>query len=441
MNDLVTSQFAKSRSTEETMAVPVAPTRGRFRWLILGLLFSATTINYMDRQILAVLKGPLMGELHWTETDYSWIVIAFQLAYAFGWVSVGRLIDRLGVRIGLALVVGAWSLAAASHSLARTVVGFCLARIALGLGEGGAWPGCVKAVSEWFPRRERAIGTGIVNAGSAVGATLTPVFVPLVLAFTSWPYAFLITAFPGMIWLLIWLLVYRSPEAHPRVSAQELAYIRSDPEPPQGSVSWLSLLGHRQTWAFANPKTLSDPIWWFYLFWVPDFLGKKYALGLAGLALPVMLIYVMADVGSVGGGWLSMRLINRGMSVNAARKAVMLGCALSVVPVFLVSRSIGLWPSVLLIGVAAAAHQGFSANLFTVATDTVPRQAVSSVAGIGGMLATLASVGMARMVGFLLDTTGGSYAVPFGIASCSYLVALGVLHALLPRLEPMQLDA
>jgi len=411
---------------------------GRLRWGILSLLFLATTINYMDRQIIGVLKPLLVEKLHWTESDYATIVNAFQYAYAIGWLGAGRLIDRVGVRIGLALVVSAWSLAAASHSLARSVMGFCLARFALGLGEGGAWPGCVKAVSEWFPRRERALGTGAVNAGSSVGATLTPAFVAVLLGLVDWPYAFLLTAVLGLLWLVLWLPLYRSPEQHPRLSPAELAYIRSDVSAPQGTVSWAQLLLHRQTWAFALPKALSDPVWWFYLFWVPGFLAKTYSLSIQQFAAPLTTIYVMADLGSIGGGWLSLALIRRGLTVNAARKSVMLGCALCVLPVSLVAQPIGLWPSTLLIGLAAAAHQAFSANLFTVATDTVPKQAVSSLTGLGGMTATLASAYVARKVGFILDSTG-SYTIPFAVFSVAYLLALAVLHALLPRLEPMRL--
>jgi ACS family hexuronate transporter-like MFS transporter len=431
--------MSRGAAAAQSPPSPAAATPGgRFRWAILSLLFFATTVNYMDRQILGVLKPLLMSDLHWTESDYAWVVNSFQAAYAIGWVVVGRLIDRLGVRIGLALVVSVWSLAAASHSLARSVVGFCIARFALGLGEGGAWPGCVKAVSEWFPRKERAVGTGAVNAGSAVGATLTPMFVPVILRALRWPFTFLVTAALDMIWLVLWLLVYRSPEQHPRLSPAELAYIRSDPDPPRGKVAWRTLLTRRQTWAFAIPKALSDPIWWFYLFWVPGFLAKTYGLTPAQFAVPLVVIYAMADLGSLGGGALSMLLIGRGMSVNAGRKSVMLGCALAVVPVFLVSQHIGLWRSVLLIGLAAAAHQGFSANLFTVATDTVPREAVSSLTGIGGMAATLASMVVTNRVGAVLDRTG-SYVLPFAMASCFYLVALGVLHTLLPRLEALRL--
>jgi ACS family hexuronate transporter-like MFS transporter len=410
------------------------------------MLFGATTLNYMDRFLLGVLKPTIMQDLKWTETDYANVVFCFQLAYAIGLVTVSRVIDRVGTRAGMALVVGMCAIAAASHSLVSTVMGFCLARFALGVGESGCWPGCAKTVSEWFPRKERAIGMGVVNAGSSVGATITPLAVPFILKFVAWPFAFLFTAALDLCWLFLWLLGYRSPDKHPWLKKSELAFIRSDPNPPVGNVSWFQLFGHRQTWAFLLAKGLSDPVWWFYLFWVPGFLAKQYnlttssaAASAAALAIPVMMIYLMADAGSITGGWLSMRLINRGWSINAARKTVMLGCALCVTPVFLVSQKIGLWPSVFLIGLAAAAHLGFSANLFTVATDTVPKHAVSSVAGIGGMAAAVGGMFVAKLVGYILDTTG-SYAMPFALAACIYLVALGILHFLLPRLEPMKLE-
>ena len=419
---------------------------GRFRWVILGALFCATTINYMDRFLLGVLKPTIVQDLHWTETDYANVVFSFQLAYALGLLVVSRVIDRLGVRTGMALVVGMCAIAAASHSLVSTVMGFCLARFALGIGESGAWPGSAKTVSEWFPRKERAIGMGVVNAGSSVGATVTPLVVPLILKLVAWPFAFLFTAGLQLTWLCGWLVGYRNPDQHPWLKKSELAYIRSDPDPPQGKVSWLQLFQHRQTWAFLLAKGLSDPVWWFYLFWAPGFLAEKYdltrssaAMSAAAMALPVTVIYVMADIGSVSGGWLSMRLINRGWSINAARKTVMLGCALCVMPVFLVTHQIGLWPSVLLIGLAAASHLGFSANLFTVATDTVPKHAVSSVAGIGGVAAAIGGMFIAKLVGYVLDATH-SYTIPFAIGSCAYLVALGTLHLLLPRLEPMKLE-
>jgi MFS transporter, ACS family, hexuronate transporter len=436
-----------TKSTSLTFShVAEMPPVGRFRWAVLGILFGATTINYMDRFLLSVLKPTILQDLHWTETDYANVVFCFQLAYAIGLLVMSGLIDRIGVRTGLALVVAMCGLAAASHSLVTTTLGFCLARFALGFGEAGTWPGCVKTIGEWFPRKERALGNGVINAGSSVGATLTPVVVPLLLKFVSWQLTFLSIAALDFIWFCAWLIDYRPPARHPKLSRAELAYIQSDPNPPQGKVSWGQLFWHRQTWAFLLAKGLSDPVWWFFLFWIPGFLAKQYfpenhsaGATAAAMAFPVMLIYVMASVGSIGGGWCSMRLIGRGWSVNAARKTVMLGCALCVVPVFLVSHQIGLWPSVLLVGVAAAAHLGFSANLFTVATDTVPGHAVSSVAGIGGVAAAVFAMFNAKLVGFVLDQTH-SYAIPFGIASGSYLVALAILHLLLPKLEPMQLE-
>jgi MFS transporter, ACS family, hexuronate transporter len=420
-------------------------TGGRFRWVILGILFCASTINYTDRFLLGVLKPTIMQDLRWTETDYANVIFCFQLAYAIGLLSVSRLIDRIGVRAGMALVVGMCALAAASHSFVSSTLGFCLARFALGFGESGTWPGCVKAIGEWFPRKERALGNGVINAGSSVGATVTPLIVPLILKLVAWPLSFLFTAALDVIWVCLWLLGYRSPDRHPWLKKSELAYIRSDLNPPQGKVSWWQLFGHRQTWAFLIAKGLSDPVWWFFLFWIPGFLAKEYnlantsaAASAAAMAFPVMIIYVMASIGSIGGGWFSMRLIGLGWSINAARKTVMLGCALCVTPVFLVLFHIGLWPSVFLIGLAAAAHLGFSANLFTVATDTVPKHAVGSVAGIGGLAAAVIAMFNSKLVGFVLDATH-SYAIPFAMASGSYLVALGILHLLLPRLEPMEL--
>lgn len=429
----------------EPSPAPAARPAGKVRWLILSLLFGAAIVNYMDRFVLGVLKPVIVADLGWTESDYANVVVCFQLAYALGLLVVSRFIDRLGVRRGLACVIFACAIASASHSLAASLVGFCLARLALGLAEAGTWPACARAVSEWFPRKERAIGMGVVNAGSSIGATITPLLVPLVLKVVAWPLVFLFTATLELVLLVLWLVGYRSPDQHRWLKRDELAYIRSDPEPPQGKISWWALFAHRQTWAFLLAKGLSDPVWWFYLFWVPGFLAQQYGLvgasasaTTAAMALPVMVIYIMADIGSVSGGWFSMKLINRGWSINAARKTVLLGCALCVMPVFLVTQQIGLWPSVFLIGLAAASHLAFSANVFTVATDTVPKHVVSSVAGIGGMAAAVGSMFVAKAVGFILDATQ-SYVIPFALASCAYLVALGLLHLLLPRMEPMKL--
>lgn len=411
---------------------------GWLRWGICALLFVATTVNYMDRQIIGILKPHLARELNWSETDYAQIVLAFQVAYAAGYCLAGRVMDLIGLRAGYALAVALWSLAAAAHAFMRTVAGFQAARFALGLAEGGNFPAAVKTVSEWFPRSERALATGIFNAGSNVGALLTPLLVPWLTVWLGWPAAFFITGSLGLLWLVGWLGVYRPPHQHPRLSARELAHIRQDPPDPPTRIGWLELLRHRQVWAFAVGMFLSSPIWWMYLYWVPDFLNKKHGLDLLQLGPPLVVIYLMTDVGSVAGGWLSSWLIRRGWSVNAARKTALLACALCVGPIFFASQVASLWTAVGLIGLAASAHQGWSANLYTLVSDTVPRQAVSTVVGLGGMAGAVGGMGIATFMGWILDRTG-SYLIPFALPGCAYLTALAIIHVLLPRLEPMKL--
>jgi MFS transporter, ACS family, hexuronate transporter len=410
---------------------------GWHRWVICALLFFATTINYIDRQVIGILKPVLAKDLGWSEIDYSNIVFAFQAAYALGYLLAGRLMDRVGVRVGLTLAVVVWSVAAMAHALVRSVAGFSAARFGLGVSEGGNFPAAIKAVGEWFPRRERALATGIFNAGSNVGALITPLVVPWLTISFGWPAAFLATGALGFVWLVAWLILYREPERDPRLSPEELTYIRSDPpEPSYETIPWLRLLGHRQTWAFAVGMFMTSPIWWFYLYWVPDFLNKRHGLDLIHMGPPLVVIYLMTDVGSIGGGWLSSWLIKRGWSVNAARKTALLACALCVVPIFMASRVSNLWSAVLLIGLAASAHQGWSANLYTIVSDTVPRQAVSSVVGIGGMAGAIGGMFIAKLAGYVLQWTG-DYLTLFIIASSAYLVALLIIHALLPRLQPM----
>jgi len=415
------------------------PRSGYFRWAICALLFVATTVNYMDRQIIGILKPDLAKELHWSETDYANIVFAFQLAYAAGYCLAGRLMDVVGLRLGYALAVTCWSLAATAHAFMRTVFGFQAARFALGLSEGGNFPAAIKTVSEWFPKSERALATGIFNAGSNVGALVTPLLVPWLTVRFGWPAAFVVTGATGLLWLGAWVALFRSPVGHPGVSAVELAHIRQDPPDPPARIPWLSLLGHRQTWAFAVGMFLSSPIWWMYLYWVPDFLNKKHGLNLLQLGPPLVVIYLMTDVGSIGGGWLSSWLIKRGWSVNAGRKTAMLVCALCVVPIFFASQVSGLWIAVLLIGLAASAHQGFSANLYTLVSDTVPRKAVSSVVGLGGMAGAIGGMCIAKFMGYILDATG-SYLIPFALPGFAYLTALGIIQLLLPKLEPLKLE-
>lgn len=409
-----------------------------YRWVICALLFFATTINYIDRQVIGILKQTLEVQFRWSEKDYADIVFAFQFAYAAGYLLAGRFMDLVGVRVGYALAVTVWSVAAAGHAMMRTVFGFQAARFGLGLAEGGNFPAAIKTVSEWFPRKERALATGIFNAGSNVGALMTPLLAPWLTLKYGWQAGFVVTASLGLLWLVAWWLIYEQPQRHRRVLPGELAYIQSDPPDPPARISWWQLLGHRQTWAFSTGMFLSAPIWWMYLYWVPDFLHKKHGLNLLQIGPPLVVIYLMTDVGSIGGGWLSSRLIKGGWSVNAARKTALLVCALCVAPIFFASQVSSLWLAVFLIGLAASAHQGFSANLFTLVSDMVPRKAVSSVVGIGGMMGAIGGMFIAKFMGFILDKTG-SYLIPFALPGVAYLTALLIIHLLLPRLEPMKL--
>lgn len=408
---------------------------GRYRWRICALLFAATTINYVDRGVLGVLAPTLGHVIGWSELQYSYIVDAFQAAYAIGMLCAGPIIDRLGTRVGYALAICIWSLAAMSHALVRTVPGFAVARFFLGLGESGNFPAAIKTVAEWFPRRERALATGIFNAGANIGAIVAPLVVPWVTVTWGWPYAFVFTAVLSATWLVIWLTSYRAPERHPRVSAEELAFIRSDPAEATQKIPWLRLLGLRQTWAFALSKLITDPIWWFFLFWLPKFLNTQYGLSLTQLGPPLIAIYLMSDAGSIAGGWLAGRFIKRGWSVNRARKSAMLICALAVVPIVIVPGLHNPWAAVALLGLATAGHQGWSANVFTLTSDLFPTRAVGSVVGLGGFAGAVGGVCVSTLVGFLLQTTG-SYIPVFIMAGSAYLLALATVQALTPRLEP-----
>ena len=437
---------------------------GRKRWVICALLFFAATINYVDRQVIGILKPTLQAEFGWTEIDYGWIVFAFQTAYAIGLLSVGRLMDKIGTKNGFSLSIIVWSIAAMAHAwaipigvgvlaifalfgveaaavgLSISVIGFIVARFALGIGEAGNFPASIKTVAEWFPKKERALATGIFNAGTNVGALATPLIVPLIVVYWGWYEAFIITGALGFIWLFFWILIYRKPEDDANLSQSELAYIQSDPPEPTARIPWARLFPHRQTWAFAIGKFMTDPIWWVYLFWLPDFLNKQHGLDLKNFGIPLAVIYIIADVGSIGGGWISGALIKRGWSINASRKTAMLICALAVVPIVFASITSSLWVAVILIGIAAAAHQGWSANIFTTASDMFPKQAVGSVVGIGGMAGAIGGMFIAKLVAYILETTG-SYVPIFAIAASAYLVALLVIHLLAPKLEPAKVEA
>lgn len=410
---------------------------GNYRWAIVALLFFATTINYIDRQIIGILKPTLAKELHWDEIDYSNIVLSFQFAYAIGLLLVGRLMDWLGTKKGFSLAIIFWSVAAMTHALAKSVTGFAAARFALGLGEAGNFPAAIKTVAEWFPKKERALATGIFNAGSNVGAVIAPIIVPWITITYGWQEAFIITGAIGFLWLGFWWILYYHPNEHPKVTKAELAHIQSDPEEPTTKIPWRSLFPHRQTWAFAIGKFMTDPIWWLYLFWVPDFLNKNHGITLLSVGLPLVVIYLVADVGSIGGGWLSSHFIKKGWTINKSRKTAMLICAVAVVPIVFASMTSNLWVAVGLVSIAAAAHQGWSANIFTIASDMFPRRAVGSVVGIGGMAGALGGMVVAKAVGYILEWTG-SYFLIFVIAGSMYLIALLIIHLLVPNLEPAE---
>jgi MFS transporter, ACS family, aldohexuronate transporter len=430
---------------------------GRFRWTICGLLFLAATINYVDRQVIGILKPTLQAQFGWTEIDYGDIVFAFQFAYAIGYLFAGRVMDQLGTKKGFSLALIIWSLAAMATAEATrfgpaaalvlgavglayssSVAGFLFVRFLLGLGESGNFPAAIKTVAEWFPQRERAFATGLFNAGTNIGAVITPMAVPIITARFGWYWAFVITGLLGFGWLVLWWAFYDRPERHPRVGAAELALIRSDPPEPSVRVPWASLMGYRQTWAFAAAKFMTDPIWWLYLFWMPDFFSRNYGLSLLELGPPLIVVYLVADIGSVGGGWLSSTLIRRGWTVNSARKTAMLICAIAVVPIVFATRVQSLWGAVALLSLATAAHQGWSANAFTLASDMFPRQAVGSVVGLGGFAGAVGGMLIAKLTGYLLQVTG-TYVTVFMLAAVAYLSALALVHVLAPKLEPVRL--
>lgn len=412
---------------------------GRYRWGICALLFFATTINYLDRQVFSILAPDLQKRFEWTNTDLARINAAFQFSYAIGLLLVGRFFDWVGTRRGFSISIVVWSLAAMGHAFARNTIGFGFARATLGLGEAGNFPGAVKTVAEWFPRKERALATGIFNAGSNVGATIAPIAVPLIALTFGWQWAFISTGAVGFVWLIFWLTTYHKPEEHPRLGKRELAHIKSDPPESEAKVSWLQVFPKRQTWAFALGKAMTDPIWWFYLTWLPKFLGDNYQLDLKTFGPPLVVIYLMADFGSVGGGWLSSHLLKRGWTVNAARKLAMFVCAAAVVPIAFATQADNVWVAVPLIGLAAAAHQGWSANLFTLVSDTFPRRAVGTVVGIGGMVGSLAASGFQLHIGKVLDLENNYFPL-FVICASAYLSALLVIHILVPKLEPARLS-
>jgi ACS family hexuronate transporter-like MFS transporter len=440
---------------------PASPAPGRFRWTICGLLFCSVALNYIDRNIIGILKQPLSNELRWSETDYAHIASAFQMAYAFGYLFGGRVVDRLGVKRGLPWFVFLWSLAAAGHGLVSliapevkltidltwlgvsapwvlpaTVLGFMSARVALGLTEGGNFPGAIKTVAEWFPVKERALATGVFNAGTNVGAILCPIVVPWIYSHLGWATTFYVTGALGLVWLAFWWWLYEAPEKHPRLSAAELDYIRSGVVPveePKAQVSWLSLLRYRAVWAYLGASVLAGPVWGIYMFYFPDFMQKTFKLGLAEVGGWTAVFYLFASIGGVAGGWLSGRFLGLGWSVNKARKTTLLICAASVVPICLAPHAPSALVAVLIVGLAGSAHQGWSANLFSVVSDTMPKQAISSTVGLGGFVCFMTGAVVAEAIGVVLQKTG-SYSLIFAAASLLYLVSLAIVQILVPRI-------
>jgi ACS family hexuronate transporter-like MFS transporter len=411
------------------------------RWTVCAMLFAATSINYMDRQVIAILKPTLQHSIGMTEVNYAYIVDAFQIAYAIGLLAAGRLIDKLGTRIGYMLMMAVWSLSAMGHALASTVLEFGFARFFLGLGESGNFPAAIKTVAEWFPQKERSLATGIFNSGANVGAILAPAIVPWVTLHWGWRAAFLTTGIFSGLWMFWWFRNYRQPANHPTLTGEELRHIYEEAAADVGpSIPWRRLLRCRQTWGFSIAKFLTDPIWWFYLFWLPSYFSAKFNLNLSHLGLPLIVVYNVSAIGSIGGGWLPSPFRRLGFSHTYARLAAMLFCACLVVPIYTVGNAKSEWTAIALISIAAGAHQGWSANLFTTSSDMFPRSAVGAVVGIGGMAGAVGGAVFSFFAGHILQLTH-SYASLFGVAASAYLLAWVILCVVAPGLKKVEFAA
>ena len=427
--------------------------RTNYRWTVVALLFFATTINYLDRQVLGLLKPALEVEFGWTETDYATIVMAFSAAYAIGLLFYGGLVDRIGTKLGYVISIIVWSVAAIFHAAARSTLGFILARASLGLGESGNFPVAIKATAEWFPKKERALATGIFNSGANIGAVVAPIMVPWILGSYGWQEAFIITGVIGFIWLAFWWLLYEVPTRKKGISQVEFDYIHSDDKEEEAVVgedssgatsSWLKLFGIRQTWAFVFGKFLTDPVWWFFLFWLPSYFASTFDLDLKKPSLHLAVVYALTTFGSIAGGYLSSYLIKKGWPALKARKLVLLLVAILVLPILLARYATDIWVVVFIIAIVAAAHQAWSTNILTVVSDIIPKESVSSVVGIGGMAGSLGSTFFPLLVGTLLDhykligNIGAGYNILFTICGLSYFVAWGIIHLLTRKMKPVE---
>jgi ACS family hexuronate transporter-like MFS transporter len=425
---------------------------GKYRWTICGLIFFATTINYIDRNVISFMKSTFTTQLGWTDGDYTDVEITFKIFYALGMLGAGRIIDKLGTKIGYGLYTLLWSIAGIATALVNTVAGFKIVRGALGLTEAGNFPAAIKTVAEWFPKKERALATGIFNSGANIGAIVTPLAVPWIITNLHWQWAFIVTGLLGIVWLAFWMKYYEIPSRHKKLKAAEHAYILSDrdevvetSETPK--LSWSRLLGYKQTWAFIIGKFLTDPIWWFYLFWLPDFFESVYHIKLQAASWPVAVVYLISTVGSVWGGWLPLNFIRKGMPVFKARKMSMLIYAFLVSPIFfaLVLGKIDMWLAVAVIGIAAAAHQAWSANIFTTVSDMFPKNSTASVTGLGGMFGGLGGIALSLFVQkrmFVhfraINQIETAYYIMFGICASAYLVGWLIMHFLVPKMKRIE---
>lgn len=404
---------------------------GNYRWKIVALLFFATTINYIDRQVLGILAPQLQQQFGWSEADYGYIIMAFQMAYAIGLISMGTLLDKIGTKLGYTLSITLWSIAGMVHAVARGVFSFSAARFFLGIGESANFPAAVKTVAEWFPKKERALATGIFNTGANVGAILTPLIIPIIALNWGWKWAFIVTGALGGIWLLFWIPIYNRPEESKKLSESEREYIlQDDNELEVKKLPWKEIIKYKQTWGISLARFLTDPVWWFFLYWLPKFLYSRFGIDLSNIGLPLIIIYVVSTGGSVFGGWLSSFLINRGMDPVKSRKLAILILALFAVPVFFASLVQNFWLAVILVALATFAHQGYAANIFTVASDIFPKNAVGSVTGLAGFAGAIGGVIFSAGVGLILEYTGNYYII-FAFASISYLLCWFVLNILI----------
>jgi MFS transporter, ACS family, hexuronate transporter len=427
----------------------------RYRWTICGLIFFATTINYIDRNVISFMKSTFTKDMGWTDAEYANVEIAFKLFYAVGMLFAGRLIDKLGTKIGYGLFTLLWSLAGVATALANSVLGFGIVRSFLGLTESGNFPGAIKTVAEWFPKKERALATGIFNSGTNIGAIITPLTIPYVIQHWHWQLAFIVTGLLGFVWMVFWFIFYEVPTRHKKISTGELAIIQSDKDEQQNisdtapKLNWWKLLSYRQTWAFAVGKLLTDPIWWFYLFWLPDFFESVYKIKLTAASWPVAMVYIISSIGSIGGGWLPLYFIKKGWPVFRARKTSMLIYAFCVLPILgvLVLGEINMWLAVLVIGIAAAAHQAWSANIFTTVSDMFPKNSTASVTGIGGMFGGLGGILLSMAVQKQLfvhyrsiNQIETAYYIMFAVCAMAYLLGWLIMHFLVPKMKRIEAE-